>query len=244
MKLIIDIGNTGIKAAVFSGNEMIANFEYETVNEFNGQKLVKQFKIKNCFISSVAIQTIRDMVVEQLVEHVPVQVFSSNNPLPFKNKYKTPNTIGTDRLAAVAGGNYLYPNKNVLVIDAGTCIKYNFINKKKEFLGGGISPGLRMRFVSLSERTARLPEVSLNPKFNSLIGTNTTNSILSGVQMGAIAEVDGIIDLYKKLYNNLTVVITGGEGNFFAERLKNSIFADQFLILKGLNVILDTMINE
>ncbi len=244
MKLIIDIGNTITKAAVFSGNEMKAHFEYESVNEFNGQKLVKQFKIKNCFVSCVADHLMQGLVVEQLLELVPVQVFSSNHILPFKNKYKTPKTIGTDRLAAVAGGNFLYPNKDVLVIDAGTCIKYNFINKKNEFLGGGISPGLRMRFTALSEGTALLPEVSINPKFDSLIGTNTTDSILSGVLMGAITEVDGIIDQYKKLYNNLTVVITGGDGNFFAERLKNSIFADQFLILKGLNVILDTVINE
>ena len=157
--------------------------------------------------------------------------------------YKSTSTLGSDRLAAAVGGNFMFPNKNVLIIDAGTCIKYNFVSKNNEYLGGGISPGLRMRFKSLPAFTSRLPLIEMEEDFDNLIGTDTRESILSGVELGAIAEVDGIIERYKSIYEDLTVVFTGGDFNFFVKRLKNSIFADQFLILRGLNVILDYNFN-
>ncbi len=244
MNLIFDIGNTRIKAGVFNDNTLQAHYELTKSNELDIEKIVKENKIKICFISSVRDSEAAAETVSELLPFAPVLLFSAHHPLPFKNKYKTPDTVGSDRLAAIAGAQALYPGKNVLVIDAGTCIKYNFINQNDEFLGGGISPGLQMRFHALNNYTARLPLMEINEKFETLVGTNSQDSILSGVLLGAIAEVDGIIDRYKQLYTNLTVVITGGDFNFFVKRLKNSIFAHQFLILQGLSVILDTVINE
>ncbi|MBL0328277.1 MAG: type III pantothenate kinase [Bacteroidetes bacterium] len=125
------------------------------------------------------------------------------------------------------------------MVDCGTCIKYNFVTQKNEYIGGGIAPGLQMRFKAVHTFTSRLPLLDVDDTFNTLIGTNSNDSIISGVQMGVIAEVDGIITQYKQQYPDIKVLLTGGDVNFFAKRLKNSIFADQNLILKGLNEILD-----
>ncbi len=241
MKLIVDIGNTLIKAAVFNEDNLEKSFEFGNEEQFTSEKIISTYNIEYCLISSV--KTDADRLISHLKKQCSVHLFTAQTPLPIKNSYTSPETLGSDRLAAAAGASALYPNKNVLVIDAGTCIKYNFISDSNEFVGGAISPGLQMRFKALNTFTARLPLLNLNESFLILIGTSTNDNILSGVQTGIIAEVDGIIDQYKSLYNNLTVVITGGDFNFFVKRLKNSIFADQFLILKGLNKILDNLID-
>jgi type III pantothenate kinase len=241
MKLIVDIGNTLIKAAVFNGDKLERSFEFEAEEQFISKNLTSIYNIEYCLISSVKTDT--DRLICYLKKQCIVHLFTAQTPLPIKNSYTTPETLGSDRLAAVAGASALYPYKNVLVIDTGTCIKYNFISDKNEFVGGGISLGLQMRFKALNTFTARLPLLNTDESFLILIGATTNDNILSGVQTGIIAEVDGIIDQYKSLYNNLTVVITGGDFNFFVKRLKNSIFADQFLILKGLNKILDNLID-
>ena len=214
---------------------------FENADRFIAADVFRKYQIDHCIVSTVVNEA--GAIEKYIRDKVPYFVFSADTPSPLKNLYSSAHTLGSDRLAAAAGGNALFPGSNVLVIDAGTCIKYNFVTDNNEFLGGGISPGLRMRFAALNEYTSRLPLLALQTDFNTLIGTTTTDSILSGIQLGTIAEADGIIDKYKELYNNLTVVLTGGDFNFFEKRLKNSIFADQFLILKGLNVILDYTIN-
>ena len=166
-------------------------------------------------------------------------MFTGKTPTPVKNLYKSANTLGSDRLASAVGGNFLFPNKNVLVIDAGTCIKYNFINNKNEYIGGAISPGLQMRFKALHTFTARLPLLDIDENYDAIIGTTTNESILSGVEMGAVAEMQSFVDQYKQQYSDVVCLLTGGDANFFEKRLKKPIFADQFLILKGLNIILE-----
>lgn len=237
MKLIIDIGNTRIKAAVFEQKELIESFVFSSVEELVGSNIIKKYSVSRCIVATVVNDI--DPSIELLKKHTQVILFNSELPIPIKNSYKSASTLGSDRLAAAIGGNSLAPNQNVLVIDCGTCIKYNFVNDGNEYIGGGISPGLQMRFKALNTFTSRLPLVELDPDYNVLIGTTSAESILSGVELGAINEVDGFISQYQLEFNNLKVFLTGGDTQFFAKRLKNCIFADQFLILKGLNHILD-----
>ncbi|MDQ3192959.1 MAG: type III pantothenate kinase, partial [Bacteroidota bacterium] len=155
-------------------------------------------------------------------------------------KYLSPETLGKDRLAAVAGASLVFPNVNVLVIDAGTCIKYDFINNKSEYLGGGISPGIKMRYAALNNFTQKLPLLEPIKEVTLLSGNTTISSIHSGVQLGALSEVKEIINLYLEKYIKITVILTGGDMEFFKPVMsgKNNIFADSFLIHKGLNHIL------
>jgi type III pantothenate kinase len=236
MQLVIDIGNTRIKAALFDGDELMHSFVFDSPEAFLSSGITGNYPIEHCILASVVDGI--EACVEALKKNFPVLAFSTDTITPLKNLYKSAQTLGSDRLAGAVGGNALFPDKNVLVIDAGTCIKYNFVNSSNEYMGGGISPGLQMRFKALHTFTSRLPLVDVDENFQELIGKDSKESILSGVQMGAVAEVEGIIERYKLQYPDVKVVLTGGDVNFFAERLKNSIFADQFLILKGLNRIL------
>ena len=164
-------------------------------------------------------------------------VLSSATNVPFVNLYKTPTTLGVDRIALVVGAVNEFPKKNTLIIDAGTCITFDFVNSKSEYLGGAISPGIKMRFDSLNHFTANLPLLE-KEEVNDFIGKNTKESINAGVVNGVIQEIDGVINQYKKKYLDLTVVLTGGDTNFLAKQLKSSIFANQNFLLQGLNTIL------
>ncbi len=241
MQLVIDVGNTRIKAALFQQSELKKQFIFGTTDELFSANLFEISTINNCIVASVVNEM--DVFVSQLKKKTNVLLFTSETSVPLKNNYESIQTLGSDRLASAVGGNSLFPNKNILIIDAGTCIKYNFVNKLNEYIGGAISPGLEMRFKALSTFTARLPLVEKEESFETVIGKNTRESILSGVEIGAVAEMEGIISLYQQMYSDLIVVLTGGDVNFFEKRLKKPIFADQFLILKGLNVILDYTIN-
>ncbi len=237
MKLIIDIGNTKVKTAIFEKKELKDFFVFEKTDELLQSTIFEKNNITNCIISTVVNEV--DNFTNQLKQKTKVLLFTAETKIPINNLYQSASTLGSDRLAASVGANALFPNKNILIIDCGTCIKYNFVNNKNEYIGGAISLGLQMRFNALNTFTARLPLIQKDENFNTLIGTNTTESILSGVEMGVIAEVKGFIEQYEKQYTDMKILLTGGDVNFFAKRLKNSIFADQFLILKGLNEILD-----
>ena len=158
--------------------------------------------------------------------------------IPIKNLYDSKSTLGKDRLAAVIGANNFYPKSNVLVIDMGTAITFDFINKKDQYLGGSISPGLEMRFSALNHFTGKLPLLKKNEKF-SLIGSNTESAIISGVQNGIIFEIDSYINNIKKEYEDLKTILTGGDAIFFDKKLKNTIFVDLNLNFIGLNTILE-----
>ena len=157
--------------------------------------------------------------------------------MPFKNLYKTPHTLGLDRIALVTAAVKNYPDKNVLVIDAGTSITFDFKNEHEEYLGGSISPGLQMRFKALNTFTAALPLIE--PKEDAEhIGTDTEEAIQSGVIWGVVTEIDGIINWYKKNYNDLTIILTGGDMLFLSKTLKNGIFANSNFLLEGLNYLI------
>jgi type III pantothenate kinase len=237
MQLVIDIGNTRVKAALFEEKELKQFFVFPDTNALLAAGLIKKYAVKHCIVGSVVNET--GTFTEQLQQQANVLVFAADTPTPVKNKYRSAHTLGSDRLAGAVGGYFLAPKQNILVIDAGTCIKYNFVNEAGEYIGGGISPGLQMRFKAMNTFTSRLPLLDIDPGFDTLVGTTSNESILSGAQFGAVAEIEGFITEYGQRFNNLKVFLTGGDTDFFAKRLKKPIFADQFLILKGLNAILD-----
>jgi type III pantothenate kinase len=237
MQLVIDIGNTRIKAAVFEKKELLQFYIFQDYKDLINFGIISQYSIKNCIVGSVVNEI--EPFIEDLKKETNVLLFNSELPIPLKNLYGSAHTLGSDRLAAAIGGNSISPDQDILVIDAGTCVKYNFVNANNEYLGGGISPGLKMRFKALNTFTSRLPFLQSDNNYNELIGTNSNESILSGVQLGIINEIDGFIDQYNQRFNNIKVFLTGGDSEFLAKRLKNRIFADQNLILKGLNEILD-----
>lgn len=237
MNLVIDIGNTRVKAAVFEKGILKEFFVFAETKELLQSPLFSTYGISACILGSVVNEI--EPFIEELRKKTNVLLFTSELSTPVKNLYKTAHSLGSDRLAGAVGGNTLFPNSNLLVIDAGTCVKYNFVTAQNEYIGGAISPGLQMRFKSLHTFTSRLPLLNLDEQFNSLIGTTSNESILSGIQVGIIAEAEGFIQQYRQQYPDIKIILTGGDVNFFEKRLKKPIFADSFLILKGLNAILE-----
>jgi len=237
MKLILDIGNTNVKAGFFEKKQLL-----EIISSAEPSlEFIESICHKNKGIASVILSSVREVpvaVIDFFKKNYRFIEFTDTTHVPVTNLYRTPATLGKDRMAGVVAVRSLYPNENVLVIDAGTCITYNFINAAGEYHGGSISPGFSMRFKALHTFTGQLPLVSLE-NYYDLIGTDTETSILSGVVNGLTAEADAIISLYKKLHNPVRTVICGGDAQFLADRLKNSIFAVPELVLIGLNEILD-----
>lgn len=236
MNLIIDIGNSRIKIAVFKKSELI-HTEIFTSQLFieNVLNTIEAYQCKNAIISLVG--HLDEHILETLKTKINLIFLNSNTKIPFKNNYATPKTLGVDRIALISSAVVTFPNKNVLIIDAGTCITYDFVNSEKVYLGGAISPGIIMRYKALQKFTNKLP--LLSPVFNeNLIGNSTESCIHSGVLNGIIFEIDSTIDKYKEKNQDLTIVLTGGDVNFLANKLKNSIFANPNFLLEGLNTIL------
>ncbi|MCL4147183.1 UNVERIFIED_CONTAM: hypothetical protein GTU68_066929, partial [Idotea baltica] len=163
--------------------------------------------------------------------------------LPVKSTYQSPKTLGVDRAAAAVGANFLYPNNNCLVIDLGTCITYDLIDASGIHRGGGISPGIEMRLKSMHKFTSKLPIVNVKGT-PELIGKTTADCMRSGSIWGTIAELEGIIARYRHFYNNLTIIICGGDTFFFESKIKDHIFANPNLVLIGLNQILRFNLND
>ncbi|WP_405608381.1 type III pantothenate kinase [Polaribacter sp. Asnod1-A03] len=236
MNLIIDVGNTRIKVAVFEKDSLIGVFVCDKKNILIEVKnILKKYSISVGIMSNVA--SISEKQILELQNLVPIELVSSTTKLPFKNLYKTPSTLGVDRIALIMAAVHKYKCKNVLVIDAGTCITFDFINDEKEYLGGAISPGINMRFHSLNHFTAKLPLLE-KEKVVDFIGSSTNECINSGIVNGVAQEIDGVINQYKNKYSQLKVVLTGGDTKFLLKQLKSSIFADQNFLLSGLNEIL------
>jgi len=241
MNLIIDIGNSKVKLAIFKENNLLIKITCEPKDLVeNIKKLQKEYFLANCIISSVSdLDTSKVLNLENFTKII---LLDHKSKVPFVNKYKSPNTLGVDRIALASAAVTKYPNQNVLAIDAGTCVTYDFIDSDKKYLGGAISPGIAMRYRSLHQYTANLP--LLEPNEFKLIGKDTNSSIHSGVLNGLIKEIDGIIDQYKTNYTNLTVVLTGGGTIFLAKKLKSTIFANPNFLLEGLNSILIHNLDE
>ena len=243
MNLIIDVGNTNVKLAVFDKNNLVNKKIEKNSRIVSSVNLLlkKHPQINKSIISSVG--KLNSNLIKKLKSKFELIILNSSLELPFKNKYKTPKTLGADRLALISGAVFHYPKKNVLAIDAGSCITYDFKNKKEEYFGGAISPGINMRYKSLNNQTANLP--LLNKKFpKNIIGNNTNESIHSGICKGVAKEIDGVINEYNSRYKELTVILTGGDANFLSKQLKSTIFANSNFLLEGLNYILEYNLNR
>lgn len=239
MNIVIDKGNTLTKVALYEERRMIWFEAFPQLEIKHINWLVNEYQLhhsrNHTIISSVT--TDDRLLTDKLLEVGTVTRVEPSTPIPLKVNYKTPTTLGTDRLAAAVGAADRYPGKNILVFQVGSCLTHEWIVGGSEYEGGGISPGLTMRFKALHTFTERLPLLSYR-EAPSLAGKTTEESILAGVINGMASEIDGTIDRYKEKYTELTVVLTGGDTNYFDKRLKNSIFALPNLVLEGLNIIL------
>lgn len=237
MNLAIDVGNTLAKLALFEGEEIRFVKSYETLDEQIADSIFKNFPgIRSVIIGSV--RELPEAFTASFRKNAKTLVLSPGMPLPVRLDYETPLTLGADRIAAVVAGNRLYPGKNTLVIEAGTCITYDLVDASGTYRGGSISPGLDMRFKALNTFTGKLPLIKA-VRDTALTGKSTETSIQSGVINGMLAEIRGIIREYEVIYENLTVILSGGYLDHFDKILKNNIFAVPNIVLKGLNIILE-----
>jgi type III pantothenate kinase len=237
MNFVLDIGNTNVKAAVFDGQNLLRK-KVVSLGDLGNviDQLLTEHKPDRIIASSVSVSKEE---LEVLIDNrVPWLLFDNTIELPISIEYQSKETLGSDRLAGLMGVYEEYPKKNVLVIDAGTCITYDLLTYDNRYFGGAISPGITMRYKSLNKFTKNLP--LLTPKEHpSLIGQTTSDSMHSGVVKGIEFEMMGAINAYRERFGTLIVVFTGGDSNNFATEVKNTTFADQNLILIGLNKILD-----
>lgn len=232
--LCFDFGNTRLKCAVFNNSTLQEVVVVENNSVENIGALLEKYSPSKSILSSVIEHNVQ---VEQLLrEKTSFHKLSHESKFPITTPVGKPHTIGADRLAMVVAAVDLYPKQHNLVIGLGTCITYNFVNKYHQFIGGSISPGMEMRFKALQYYTAKLPLVEADWNF-PLLGYDTKTNILSGVILGMAKEIDGIIEMYNEKYVNFNVHLTGGDTTFFGQHLKKKIFADPYLIYKGLYAI-------
>lgn len=236
MNLIIDQGNTYFKAALFEKNKLLqkSSFKYSE-NDLFFKWLNNNSNLSfNLITSSVVNFQIKLDKAFNVNKHIQL---NNKTAIPIINGYKTPSTLGNDRLANAVGAWSLNPNHNSLIIDLGTCIKYDIINKKGEYLGGNIAPGFKMRYKAMHHFTDQLPLIE-DYDFNQNYGTTTKSSLQAGVQLGIIHEINGFIERYSKQFDRLTIFMTGGDLKYFDKSTKKHIFANSNLTLIGLNEIL------
>ena len=238
MNLIVDQGNTLTKIAVFDRDEL----QYRGSHDNNDvlqelESLEEKFPgISHCILASVG--DLGKDLVEYLESSRETMLLDHNTKVPFTNKYGTPETLGVDRIALVSAAVREYPGKNTLIIDAGSCITYDFVNSETEYLGGTISPGLNMRYQAMHTFTANLPLLSPSLPLKT-IGDSTDNSMHSGVLQAVIFEIEGFVNWYSDKFDDLTVILTGGDAHFLRDSLKSDIFANSNFLLEGLNYILE-----
>jgi type III pantothenate kinase len=236
--LVIDIGNTFSKIAVFNDNDLLLTEHFTAVNADIINKFLYNHPIQTAIISSVKKDKEKWHTV--LKEKTRLIYFNTGMTTGVHNHYLSPQTLGSDRLAAVIGAKRVYPGVNNLVIDGGTCITYDYIDSEGNYFGGSISPGLTMRYNALNYFTDGLPLIETDEGFKDTYGKTTVTAIQSGVQNGIKYELTGFIERYAKKEEPLNIILTGGDSIFFDTLLKNSIFApyikiEPYLVLKGLN---------
>ncbi len=238
MNLVVDIGNTLIKMAVFQEGKLLKKkmgLRQDLLK--NLEEIFNAYpQIQYSIVSSVAKTASR--AIQKIEERCKLYLLDQQLPQVFINKYTTPLTLGQDRIALASAASLSYPHQNVLVIDAGTCITYDFINANNEYMGGAISPGLQMRYQAMHTFTDRLPLLEPEEEV-TLIGNSTKNSMHAGVILGITGEIDQMINAYRAQNKDLTVILTGGDAQILCKRLKNSIFANSNFLLEGLNYILE-----
>lgn len=233
MNLAIDIGNTRVKTGVFDGDDLVDAQVYEQLDSVSLQALISDSGVTHVILASTGTD------IEANTVHAP-GVFlklSSMTPVPIENGYKTPETLGQDRLAGMVAASWLHPGSNVLVIDAGTCVTFDFLDQSGKYLGGNISPGLDMRYQAMHHFTQRLPSVERGDT-GLLLGDTTQTALQNGGLMGMLMEIAGYIEILRNKYQSVNTLITGGDAQYLAEHLNTKLTVQPHLILIGLNQIL------
>ena len=236
MLLTLDLGNTKIKASVFEQVKLLKSYSF-LKNDWENH--LTEIINTHSRVTDIIVSSVLDFDFDLLKNKFPnlfIHFINQHSTFPFVNKYQTPKTIGIDRLVLAAGATYVYKNTNRLVIDAGTCITYDFVNIQNEYLGGAISPGLGLKYKSVHEHTEKLPLLHTYYP-NSFIGNSTEASLHAGISLGTVLEIDSFINLYKENYSDLTIILTGGDAVFLAKQLKNIIFANQNFLAECLCAI-------
>ena len=236
MNFVADIGNNSAKLFLFKDEQMLLHTRKSDGNFDILEEWAKEFTVKRIIISSV-IEMNEEQINMFKVFGCPIVWFNNSTPCPLKIKYGTPGTLGPDRIAAAVGAWGEAPGRNILVIDAGSAITYDIVDNKGNFLGGNIAPGIKMRLRSLHEFTDRLPMVVKDGDI-PFIGYDTETAIRSGVITGICHEIEGYIRAAREKFGEVFVFLTGGDGISLKNNIKSSIFADKFLVAKGLNRIL------
>ena len=237
MNLVVDIGNNFFKLGIFENSNLVFSFfEKNDKIDVEIEKIIHSYsKITSALISNVSSVKIND-ILNKL--NIKIYELDSTFIFPFVLNYKTPESLGNDRLALAAAATILYPNSNNLVIDAGTCITIDFIDNNNHFMGGSISPGVKMRYDSLNHYTANLPLLKNENNFN-YPGDSTNASIHAGIIGGVSNEINGFIKQINSRNDKVNVILTGGDAKILSKTLKITIFANQNFILEGLNSILN-----
>lgn len=232
--IAIDLGNYSIKVGFFENRKLIES------QAFKSKKKVVDYVNASCadYVIVASVGGEAESVSSQISEKIKTYILDHNTKLPIKNIYKTPRTLGVDRIAAVIDSSEKFPGKNCLVIDTGTCITYDYISKEKIYYGGCITPGVKLRFKAMNKFTANLPLIEDIDQKYELVGNTTQKAMLSGVLNGIIEEISGFIRLYQNKFGNLQIVLTGGDAVFFERKIKEPIFVSPNLVLEGLNGIL------
>jgi type III pantothenate kinase len=236
MNLIIDIGNTQYKICVFNNFDIVYHTIVESIDKLNLSNIISEYKIKNVIYSDTrGVDHLK--LLQLLPSGLRVVELNHNTPLPIKIEYTTPETLGKDRIAGAVEAANQFKNLPCLVIDIGTALTIDFIDENNTFKGGNISPGPELRYRALHEFTGKLPRVQSHENV-SLLGNSTQTAIQSGVQNGILFEINGYILRLKEQYPEIKIILTGGFAFLFDKKINYPIFADSFLVPKGLNRIL------
>ena len=237
MNLVIDIGNTLLKAAIFKNNLLIVSIEFKDNFELNIESVLDKYPITHSIVSNVS--NFNEGLNYLLSIRTKQILFYESIKIPFTNSYSTISTLGKDRIALVSAASKEFSKENVLIIDLGSCITYDFKNSKNYYLGGSISPGIHMRYKSLNDYTANLPLLNFK-NITNFVGKSTEESIHSGVVNGVVQEVNGTISQYKDEFKEIKIILTGGDSKFLLKKIKNTIFAHSNFLLVGLNFLVES----
>ncbi len=236
MNLCIDIGNTFIKIAVIDRNEILHKDVVKKIYVSQLNLLRKKFGFENVIIG--ASGKVPSSLIRHLEKNYHLLLLDADTPLPIKILYKTPKTLGRDRIAAVIGANVLFPNSFNCVIDIGTCITFDVISENGDYLGGNISPGVELRLKSMNDYTERLPLVKRGG-LDKMLGETTEEALQNGATLGTLLEIESFIERIKKELIEINIILTGGDANFFANKINSKIFVKPNLVLLGLNEIMN-----
>ncbi len=241
MFLLLDIGNTYIKAAVSDGSKIIEFEEFTTDLELEAKKKWFDKKFSKVLVTCVNFQNFNKL--KPFLSSFQVELISHQTPIPITNNYENPQTLGIDRLMNAVAASGIFPQKNVLIIDAGTAIKFDYLDQEGKYLGGAISPGIKLRLMALHQFTDQLPKIKMeeirSQKNYKMIGVNTKSAMLSGVINGCLHEIEARVSSVNDFFENYEIILTGGDAVFFAEKMKNPIFVRPNLPLYGLQEILN-----